>query len=45
MIQEPIDKEEKENDGVNWKAWYVGLIGFLLLQIILYLWISISFEA
>lgn len=33
-----------EKDKTNWKAWYWGLILFLLAQIILYLVITKAYE-
>lgn len=32
-------------DKTNWKAWYIALIGFLLIQIIIYALITNSFDA
>ena len=31
---------EEEKDSTNWKAWYWGLMIFLGLQIVLYLFIT-----
>ena len=36
---------EKEKDGTNWKAWYWGLMLFLAIQIMLYLYITNTFSA
>lgn len=30
----------EEKDKTNWKAWYWALVGFLALQILLYLWMT-----
>jgi len=35
----------EEKDGTNWNAWYIGLMLFLLVQIIAYLLITNSYEA
>ena len=35
----------EENDGTNWKAWYVGLVLVLLVQIAVYLWITNSYAS
>lgn len=36
---------DKEKDTTNWKVWYIALIAVLALQIVLYLWITKSYEA
>lgn len=36
--------KEEEKDTTNWKAWYWGLVLVLLAQILIYLWITKSFE-
>lgn len=35
----------KEKDSTNWRNWYLGLIVFLVIQIIIYLWITNSYAA
>lgn len=25
---------------INWKAWYIAVIGFLILQILIYWWLT-----
>lgn len=35
----------EEEDKTNWKAWYWGLIIFLVLQIGIYLWITKMYTA
>ncbi len=41
-----LDHKEPENqkDGTNWSYWYIGLLGFLLLQIAIYSWITLSYK-
>lgn len=36
--------KESDNKKKNWKAWYWGLIIFLFLQIVLYLWITNAYK-
>jgi len=33
----------EEKDTANWKKWYLGLIIFLVIQIVIYLWITNSY--
>lgn len=33
----------EERDPTNWKAWYIALIAFLVLQIAVFLWITNSY--
>jgi hypothetical protein len=35
----------EEKDGTNWNAWYIGLIAVLLVQILVYLWITNTYAA
>ncbi len=42
--KQQIDSKEK-SDTTNWGAWYLGLIIFLAVQIIVYLWITKWYEA
>ena len=42
--EEILDHNKKEKDSTNWTAWYVILIGFLLVQILVYYWITNSFD-
>jgi type III secretory pathway component EscV len=37
--------ESNEKDPTNWKAWYWGLILFLVVQIVVYLVITKAYEA
>lgn len=34
----------EEKDSTNWKAWYIGVMLFLLAQIIVYLVITNSYK-
>ena len=36
--------QNEEEDKTNWKGWYWGLVLFLALQIILFIFITKSFE-
>jgi hypothetical protein len=38
ISKENVDPERQDNskDKTNWNAWYIGLISFLLVQIIIY---------
>jgi len=40
MSDKELKESEEEKDATNWSAWYLGLAGFLVAQIILYLWIT-----
>lgn len=33
----------EEKDPINWKAWYIGLVAFLVVQIVVFLWITNSY--
>jgi len=35
----------ENKDTTNWKAWYIALVVVLVLQIVIYLWITKSYEA
>jgi hypothetical protein len=39
-----IDKEQTEGKSTKWKVFYWGLVLFLLLQIIFFLWITNTFN-
>jgi len=36
--------QNKDNDTTNWKAWYWGLVLFLVLQIAIYFFITMQYK-
>lgn len=35
----------EEKDPTNWRNWYIGLIAVLVIQIVVFLWITNSYAA
>ncbi|MEZ4937720.1 MAG: hypothetical protein R2799_09030 [Crocinitomicaceae bacterium] len=41
--EEIIDSNSEMESKTNWTAWYIGVLGFLLIQIVVYYLITKSY--